>query len=120
MWSSRRHPTGGHRSQPQAAEHHLVRQGRREIDPLTLQVSATDHEVIDVYAYTSRLEVEWVLEVSYTSAGKDGILRIDDHGKPFRLTALDNAVGYLYAGGPAGLERDPDLDRQAREGELVC
>jgi hypothetical protein len=91
-----------------------------KIDPLTLQVSVTDHEVIDVYAYTSRVEVEWVLEVSYTSAGKDGILRIDDHGKPFRLTALDNAVGYLYAGGPAGLERDPDLDRLAREGELVC
>jgi hypothetical protein len=61
-----------------------------------------------------------VLEVSYTSAGKDGILRIDDHGKPFVLTALGNAVGYLYAGGPAGLERDPELDRPAREGELVC
>ena len=58
-----------------------------EIDPLTLQVSATEHEVIDVFAYTFREEVEWVLEVSYTSAGKDGILRIDDHGKPFVLTA---------------------------------
>ena len=91
-----------------------------EIDPLTLQVSATEHEVIDVFAYTFREEVEWVLEVSYTSAGKDGILRIDDHGKPFVLTALGNAVGYLYAGGPAGLERDPELDRPAREGELVC
>ena len=71
-----------------------------KIDPLTLQVSATDQEVIDVYAYTSRVEVEWVLEVSYTSAGKDGVLRIDDHGKPFVLTALDNAVGYVYSGGP--------------------
>ena len=57
-----------------------------------------------------------MLEVSYTSAGKDGILRIDDHGKPFVLIALGNAVGYLYAGGPAGLERDPELDRPAREG----
>jgi hypothetical protein len=91
-----------------------------EIDPLTLQVSATDHEVIDIYAYTFREEVEWVLEVSYTSAGKDGILRIDDHGKPFVLIALGNAVGYLYAGDPAGLEREPDLDRPAQEGELVC
>jgi hypothetical protein len=91
-----------------------------KIDPLTLQVSATDHEVIDVYAYTSRVEVEWVLEVSYTSAGKDGILRIDDHGRPFVLTALDNAVGYMYAGGRAGLERDPELDLLARQGEPVC
>ena len=91
-----------------------------KIDPLTLQVSATDHEVIDVYAYTSRVEVEWVLEVSYTSAGKDGVLRIDDHGKPFVLTALDNAVGYLYSGGPGGLERDLELDHLAQQGELVC
>jgi hypothetical protein len=91
-----------------------------EVSPLTLQVNSTDHEVLDIFAHTAREEVRWVLEVSYTSAGKDGVLRIDDHGKPFVVTALDNAVGYQHLGGPTGLERSPDLDRLAQQGEPVC
>jgi hypothetical protein len=91
-----------------------------EMSPLTLQVSSTDHEVIDIFAHTAREEVQWVLEVSYTSAGKDGVLPIDNHGKPFVVTALANAVGYQYSDGPTGLERSPDLDRQAQRGETVC
>jgi hypothetical protein len=92
----------------------------REMRPLTLQVTSTDHEVIDVFAHTTREEVQWVLEVSYTSAGKDGVLRIDNRGKPFVVTALGNAVGYQYYDGPTGLERSPDLDRQAQRGEPMC
>jgi hypothetical protein len=91
-----------------------------EVSPLTLQVNSTDHEVIDLFAHTAREEVQWVLEVSYTSAGKDGVLRIDDHGKPFVITALDNAVGYQYYEGLTGLERSPDLDRLAQRSEPVC
>ena len=91
-----------------------------EMSPLTLQVNSTDHEVLDVFAHTAREEVQWVLEVSYTSAGKDGVLQIDDHGKPFVVTALDNAVGYQYYDGPTGLQRSPDLDRLAQRGEPIC
>ena len=91
-----------------------------EMGPLTLRVSSTDHEVIDIFAHTAREEVQWVLDVSYTSAGKDGVLRIDNDGKPFVVTALANAVGYQYFDGPTGLERSRDLDRQAQRGEAVC
>jgi hypothetical protein len=92
----------------------------KEVGPLTLQVTSTDHEVIDIFAHTAREEVQWVLEVSYTSAGKDGLLRINDHGKPFVVTALENAVGYQYYDGLTGLERSRDLDRLAQRGEPVC
>ena len=90
------------------------------MSPLTLQVNSTDHEVLDIFAHTAREEVQWVLEVSYTSAGKDGVLRIDNHGKPFVVTALDNAVGYQYYDGLTGLQRSPDLDRLAQRGEPIC
>lgn len=66
----------------------------------TVQVSATDVEVVDVVAHTFKGDVKWVLEVLYESKGKDGVLVIDDHGRPFHTSALVSGRARYYRPDP--------------------
>lgn len=77
---------------------------------LTLQVSRTDVEVIDVVATSHRSTVEWALDITYTSDGRTGTIRVDDNGRPFRMSALADgrAEGYQLSSGR--LWRDEGLD----------
>ena len=87
---------------------------------LTVQVTDTDVEVVDVVAHTYQGRVDWVLEVLYESAGKDGVLVVDSEGQPFVVTALAPGLAQYYredyetsamireasadpAGGPVGM-----------------
>jgi hypothetical protein len=52
--------------------------------PFPYRVTQTDVEVFDVYAYTlGPSDVLWQLQLSYSAAGKDGVIAIKDHGRPF-------------------------------------
>lgn len=62
-------------------------------------VSESDPELFYVNAHTSNHDVSWYLELEWSSGGRQGILRIDDHGKPFRTSASKNSS---YYGQPLG------------------
>lgn len=61
-----------------------------------LRVSASETEVFDVQAVKARGDISWHLELEYTADGEQDILRIDDHGQPFRTTEIDSAVQDFY------------------------
>ena len=52
------------------------------------RVSAGEQEVFDLYAFTLQHDVRWRLRLSYTDDEGAGAIVIDDHGQPFRTTAL--------------------------------
>jgi hypothetical protein len=57
--------------------------------PLTLRVTRTDTEVVDVEAYTARSDADWDLKLSYTGPdGSSGVVTVNDAGKPFRVSAV--------------------------------
>ncbi len=78
--------------------------GREQL-ALTLQVSASDPEVIDVLAITKRFDVRWELEVLYSAAGDTGILVVRDGNKPFEATALHRGLARYYVGEYHGEQR---------------
>jgi len=73
-------------------------------------VTASDQETFDLELSVSDHEVSWVVEIAYSSADRDGVFVIDDHGKPFVLTSQARAQAYESAdSGP--LLRVPERDR---------
>ena len=99
-------------------------EGREQL-ALTLQVSASDPEVIDVLAITKRFDVRWELEVLYTAAGDTGVLVVRDGDKPFEVTALHRGLARYYRGEyhgeqrPVQLIRDPGGDPKG-QGMTFC
>ncbi|MGX1118904.1 transcriptional regulator with XRE-family HTH domain [Streptomyces ambofaciens] len=59
-------------------------------------VSESDPEVFQVAAHTSGHDVSWELELEWSSGGRHGTTRIDDHGKPFRTSASRDDSSYAY------------------------
>ncbi|MGP3967238.1 helix-turn-helix domain-containing protein [Streptomyces sp. 6N223] len=80
--------------------------GRPEVTPeagqrdFPYQVSETDPEVYYVTARTQAHDVNWYLELEWSSGGQRGTVRIDDDGRPFRTSgnaarpAYDYPLGY--------------------------
>ncbi|WKK26664.1 helix-turn-helix domain-containing protein [Streptomyces olivoreticuli] len=65
------------------------------------KVSATDPQVLDIDASTLGHDVRWYLELAWSSGGRQQTTTIDDHGRPFRTTALGDDHRYWYnAAGP--------------------
>ncbi|MCX4580346.1 helix-turn-helix domain-containing protein [Streptomyces sp. NBC_01571] len=60
------------------------------------RVSAEDPEVLQVDATTQTYDVHWYLEVDWSSQGRTGTIRIDDHGSPFRTTSIKGMPRYWY------------------------
>ncbi|WP_106971803.1 helix-turn-helix domain-containing protein [Streptomyces xylophagus] len=64
---------------------------------LPYRVSAQDPEVLLVKAQTQTCDCRWYLELDWSSQGRTGTLRIDDHGKPFRTTSIKGLPHYWYS-----------------------
>ncbi|MFG2584057.1 transcriptional regulator [Streptomyces malaysiensis] len=60
------------------------------------RVSASDPEVLLVNARTAGCDCSWYLELDWTSGGRSGTLRIDDHGSPFRTSSVKGRPQYAY------------------------
>ncbi|WP_314412367.1 helix-turn-helix domain-containing protein [Streptomyces kroppenstedtii] len=67
------------------------------------RVSASDPEVLLVEAQTETCGCDWYLELDWSSEGRTGTVRIDDHGRPFRTSAIKGLPRYWY--GTEGSER---------------
>ncbi|MCC3779574.1 hypothetical protein, partial [Streptomyces sp. UNOB3_S3] len=60
------------------------------------RVSSTDPQVLEVVARTEGHDVSWYLELEWSSGDRHGTLRLDDHGRPFRTSAIKDRPQYLY------------------------
>lgn len=60
------------------------------------RVSDTDPEVLLVNARTSGCDCDWYLELDWTSGDREGTIRIDDHGAPFRTSGVRGRPEYGY------------------------
>ncbi|MFC8096321.1 helix-turn-helix domain-containing protein [Streptomyces sp. NPDC057301] len=63
---------------------------------LPYRVSAEDPEVLLVDARTKNCDCSWYLELDWSSQGRTGTVRIDDHGRPFRTTGIKGLPTYVY------------------------
>ncbi|MFI9248319.1 helix-turn-helix domain-containing protein [Streptomyces sp. NPDC053086] len=66
------------------------------------RVSAEDPEVLLVDATTQSYDARWYLELDWSSQGRTGTIRIDDHGRPFHTTSLKGVPRYWYGTNDAG------------------
>ncbi|MFF4398216.1 hypothetical protein [Streptomyces sp. NPDC001480] len=65
------------------------------------KVSQSDPEVLYVTAHASAHDVRWYVELQWSSGGRQGTIRIDDHGRPFRTSGSRGRPVYEYpVGGP--------------------
>ncbi|GAA1422103.1 hypothetical protein GCM10009601_23010 [Streptomyces thermospinosisporus] len=63
---------------------------------LPYRVSSKEPEVLLVTARTGTCDCRWYLELDWSSQGRTGTVRIDDHGRPFRTSAITGLPHYEY------------------------
>ncbi|MFJ8249975.1 helix-turn-helix domain-containing protein [Streptomyces sp. NPDC094466] len=66
------------------------------------KVTSEDVEVFNLDMTAVNYDVSWYLELEWTSGGSEGTLRIDDRGKPFRLSGMKGRPEYLYGNEEVG------------------
>jgi hypothetical protein len=82
-------------------------------------ITDTSVEVFDVDVSAGSDMVSWVFEVRYSSAGREGVLTVDDSGKPFRIAGGGNPSVFSTSSDPSRLaEDDTERDTLARDGTL--
>ncbi|MFE3430183.1 helix-turn-helix domain-containing protein [Streptomyces sp. NPDC059171] len=69
------------------------------------KVSSEDVEVFNLEMTAVNYDVSWYLELEWSSGGEEGTLRIDDRGKPFRLSGMKGRPEYVHGGPGYGWER---------------
>ncbi|CAM5738584.1 hypothetical protein SALBM311S_09511 [Streptomyces alboniger] len=75
-------------------------------------VSESDPEVFYIFADARAHNVSWYLELDWSSGDKQGTVRVDDHGKPFRTSGNVGRPAYTYPLGDSEWGRDqvdPDI-----------
>ncbi|MEU5209278.1 transcriptional regulator [Streptomyces sp. NPDC020742] len=60
------------------------------------KVSARDPQVLNLDVHTTGHDVSWYLEVGWSSGGRQGTVRVDDGGKPFRTSPVEGRQRYSY------------------------
>ncbi|MEU9664044.1 helix-turn-helix transcriptional regulator [Streptomyces bobili] len=60
------------------------------------RVSSTDPEVLLVTARTQGCDCSWYLELDWSSEGRTGTVRVDDHGRPLRTRSIAGLPRYMY------------------------
>lgn len=60
------------------------------------RVSVSDPEVLLVTGRTVSCDCRWYLELEWSSGGRTGAVRIDDHGGPFRTSAITGMPEHGY------------------------
>ncbi|MER6128031.1 helix-turn-helix transcriptional regulator [Streptomyces sp. NPDC001795] len=69
------------------------------------RVSAEDPEVLLVTATTEAYDCNWYLELDWSSQGRTGTVRIDDHGRPFRTSSIKGLPHYWYGANGHGVRQ---------------
>lgn len=66
------------------------------------RVSAQDPEVLLVTGTTETYDASWYLELDWSSQGRTGTVRIDDHGHPFRTSSIKGRPRLWYGTNDSG------------------
>ncbi|MEU5539666.1 helix-turn-helix domain-containing protein [Streptomyces sp. NPDC020362] len=66
------------------------------------KVSESDPEVFYVKADASAYDVSWTLALTWSSGSRHGVLRIDDHGRPFHTSGNNGRPAYEFPLGGSG------------------
>ncbi|MGV9252608.1 helix-turn-helix domain-containing protein [Streptomyces sp. NPDC003697] len=69
------------------------------------RVSAGEPEVLLVTATTETSDCAWYLELDWSSQGRTGTVRIDDHGRPFRTSSIKGLPRYWYGTNDHGVRQ---------------
>jgi|UniRef100_A0AAU3HZA2 hypothetical protein len=77
---------------------------------LPYRVSVEDPEVLLVEARTEHCACDWYLDLDWSSQGRTGTVRIDDHGRPFRTAGIAGLPHYSYAESPRHWVKAPAHD----------
>ena len=86
-------------------------------DQLTLSVTRTDVELIELHASTRTATVDWTVELFYSGPDGDGSVLVDDGDGPFRVTTETASEGYRPTFGESeGFEREATWD----DGVVAC
>ncbi len=56
------------------------------------EVSALDAELFTVRATTEQYDVDWVVDVHWTTGAESGVITVDNGGRPFRTSSPVNAL----------------------------
>ncbi|MFD9460229.1 helix-turn-helix domain-containing protein [Streptomyces sp. NPDC060027] len=64
------------------------------------RVSLQEPEVLMLSARTESCTCDWYLDLDWSSQGRSGTVRIDDHGRPFRTTSIKGLPHYWYRNPP--------------------
>jgi hypothetical protein len=76
------------------------------------KVSESDPEVFYVFADARAHNVSWYLELDWSSGDRQGTVRVDDHGRPFRTSGNVGRPAYTHPLGSSEWGRDevnPDI-----------
>ncbi|MEV0096443.1 helix-turn-helix transcriptional regulator [Streptomyces sp. NPDC050738] len=60
------------------------------------KVASDDPQVLNLNVHSDARDVSWYLELSWSTGGRSGKVRVDDGGKPFRTSAVKGRPLYLY------------------------
>ncbi|MEU9988881.1 helix-turn-helix domain-containing protein [Streptomyces sp. NPDC048045] len=66
------------------------------------KVSESDPEVFYVKADASAYDVSWTLALTWSSGSRHGVLRIDDHGRPFHTSGNNGRPAFEFPLGGSG------------------
>ncbi|MEV5953823.1 helix-turn-helix transcriptional regulator [Streptomyces sp. NPDC051987] len=69
------------------------------------RVSAEDPEVLQLTATTEAYDCNWYLELDWSSQGRTGTVRVDDHGHPFRTSSIKSLPHYWYGTNDRGVRQ---------------
>ena len=83
-------------------------------------ITNTSVEVFDVDVSAGSDLVSWVFEVRYSAAGRDGVVTVDDAGKPFRIAGGGNPSVFSTSSDPRTLTRDDPLRDAVAHGQPLC
>jgi hypothetical protein len=62
-------------------------------------VSLTDPLLLYVFAGTRSRYCEWTAEITWVSGSRRGVIRVDDHGKPFKVVYGDGLLSHTQVEG---------------------
>ncbi|MFF7178254.1 helix-turn-helix domain-containing protein [Streptomyces sp. NPDC008121] len=62
-------------------------------------VSASDPQILRITAHTRSRHVRWYLEMEWSSGGRNGVLRLDDGGRPFTTSSATGLPTWQQAPG---------------------
>ncbi|MGY1711697.1 hypothetical protein ACI8AC_19545 [Geodermatophilus sp. SYSU D00758] len=90
-------------------------------DSPVFRVSDSDVEVFHVEVVGGPGVVSWALEMSYSAAGEDGTVTVDEvDGRPLRLAHGGTPLVYSVAPGARGLVRADEVRDALLRGEPLC